>query len=90
MLDELIAEAEVGEAAQALLDSDLGKVLIGMAKQEVALAQEQLATVTPTDVDKIRELQTQAWRGSTFEQWLIELVNKGENALQIYKQQKAS
>jgi hypothetical protein len=83
--DELIAAAELGDEAKRFMESDLGKCLIGMAQQEVALAQEALERVNPTDTDKIRGLQTQAKLGRYFEQWLLELLDKGENALEVYK-----
>lgn len=83
--DALIAEAELGDEAKKFIESDLGKCLLGMAQQEVALAQEALETVVPTDVEKIRTLQNQAKLGRQFEQWLLELLDKGESALEVWK-----
>lgn len=85
-LDELIAEAELGKAAEEFLASDLGRVLIGMADQEVALAQEELEGAPATDSVKIREIQNRAWRARQFKQWLAELVDKGKQAIEIFKQ----
>lgn len=84
--DELIVAAELGEEARRFLGSDLGKVMLGMAQQDVALAQEALATVDPTDVKAITKLQNQAYLGNTFEQWLMELIDKGESAVSVFKQ----
>jgi len=86
MNDELIAEAEIGDKAREFVESELGKTLLGMAKQEVALAQEALEIVEPTDIEKIRALQNQAKIARYFEQWLAELISKGENALILWKQ----
>jgi DNA segregation ATPase FtsK/SpoIIIE-like protein len=85
--DELIAEAEIGEQAREFLESELGKTLLGMAQQEVLLAQEALEVVDPTQTEKIRALQNQAKIGRNFEDWLKELITKGENALNVWRQQ---
>jgi len=85
MDDELIAAAELGDEAKRFLESDLGKCLLGMAQQEVALAQEKLERVSPTDVEAIRALQNQAQLGRQFEAWLLELLDKGNNALEVFK-----
>lgn len=87
-LDELIAEAEIGEQAKAFLESDLGKVLLGMAQQEVQMAQEGLETVDPMNLIAIRELQNKAWLGRRFEEWLGYLITRGEQAKTIFKQQE--
>lgn len=90
MNEELIAEAEIGDAARAFMESDLGRCLVGMALQEVQAAQEALETVNPTDVLAIERLQNQAKLGRQFEQWLKELVQRGENALVTWRQQNES
>ena len=85
MDDELIAEAELGEEARSFLESDLGKCILGMAKQEVALAQEALETVSPLDSESIMELQQRAKLYRNFEQWLNELLDKGQTALEVFR-----
>ena len=87
-LDELIAEAELGEEARNFLNSDLGKCLIGMAQQEVMAAQQALLGANPEDRQKITELQNKARLGLFFEQWLVELISKGEEALNVYKHER--
>jgi hypothetical protein len=84
--DELIAEAEIGDEAKKFVESPLGKTLIGMAQQEVALAQEALEEVDPSDTEKIRALQNKAKVARNFESWLSELISKGENALNVWRQ----
>ena len=86
--DALIAEAELGEEARKFMESDLGKVLLGLARQETGLAQIALETVAPTDIYKITTLQNQAWLGRKFEEWLFELVDKGESAMNVFRQQQ--
>ena len=66
MDDELIAAAELGEQARKFLESDLGRMLVGLADQEADLAQEALAVVSPTDTGKITELQNQVKVGRWF------------------------
>lgn len=85
-LEALVAEAELGEAARAFLESDLGKCLIGMAQQEVATAEKELGKVDPRNEKRIVELQRIVWNGEHFEQWLMELLHKGEQAIAIYRQ----
>lgn len=87
-LDELIATAELGEEARNFLESDLGKCLLGIAKQQVLAAQEDLEIVDPTETEQIRKLQNKAQLGRQFEQWLRELLHDGESAMQIYKSTK--
>ena len=85
--DELIATAEIGEEARRFLESDLGQCLLGMADQEIAAAQEALLTVVPMDFEGIRKLQNQAQVALYFKQWLAELVDKGNSAIEVFKQQ---
>ena len=87
-LDDLIASAELGTQARNFIEGELGKVLLGLAIQETQAAQEDLAVVEPTDVEKIRALQNKARFGQMFEQWLIDLVADGDNAISVFKQQK--
>lgn len=87
-LDELIAEAEIGEEARNFKESDLYRCLIGIAEQEVQAAQDSLLTVDPTDEKAIRQLQYEAWRGQAFKTWIDELIARGTEALNQYVQEK--
>ena len=84
---ELIAAAELGEQGRAFLDSDLGRVMLGMARQEVEQAQEDLLKVDPEDVKTVRAIQNRAAFGQHFQQWLIELISDGESAIIALQQQ---
>lgn len=88
MNDELIASAELGEQARNFLDGELGKVLVGLAEQEKILAQEALAMVDPEKPDDIRKLQNRVQVSVWFTQWLNQLVTDGEQAIQVFKQQR--
>ena len=86
--DQLIAEAELGEQARLFLDSELGKVMVGLADQEVLLAQELLGEVDPTNTKEITKLQNDIKVGRWFTKWLNELVAAGDQAISVFNQQK--
>lgn len=88
MNDELVATAELGEAARSFLDSELGKVMVGFADQEASLALFALATVDPTDAQAITKLQNKVMVANWFTQWLRELVDEGDGAINAFKQQQ--
>ena len=87
-LDELIAEAELGDEAKRFLESDLGKALIGMARQQVQHAQISLGEIDPTDTKAIVALQNEIKLGLRFESWIRELLQNGNNAMHIYLQER--
>ena len=82
----LIAEAEIGDEARRFTESELGKTLLGMADQEIRAAQEELETVDPTDTKRITALQNQAKTGRHFKDWLTELIDRGNSALEAWRQ----
>lgn len=83
-LDHLIAEAELGEAARSFLESELGKCLIGMARQDSLEALDQLRRIDPSKTQEIRELQNRADLGDRFEAYIKELIHRGNQALEIF------
>ena len=87
MIDELIAEAELGEEARMFLESDLGKAVMGFAAQEVELARIALGRVDPDDKKLIVTLQNEIKLGERFKQYIMELFQNGEQAESLYKQQ---
>lgn len=89
-LDHLIADAELGKEAREFLEGTLGTYLIGLANQELMLAQEELENVNPNDLNAVRDLQNKAKVSRWFVQWLKELVDKGDSALSVWKQQQES
>lgn len=84
----MIAEVEIGEAARKFVESDLGKCVIGMARQDAEEARNKLALVDPNDKLKIVELQREAAFGNRFEQYLAELISRGDNALDVLMESK--
>lgn len=87
-LDVLIAEAEVGEEAKRFLDSDLGKAVMGIAAQNVELARIALGEIDPDDKKLILTLQNEIKNGLRFKQYVVDLFQSGEQAKEIYKQQR--
>lgn len=90
MTDEesLVAEALLGDEAKKFLTGELGRFLLGCAEQDAKLAASGLEDVDPSDQKKIRDLQNRVWRARSFEGWLNELVQRGEDAIKVYQQQK--
>ena len=87
-INALIAEAELGEEARKFLDSQLGKCVLGIAEQQVMLAEKALGKTDPDDKKKIVALQQRIELYEKFPTWLAELLHDGENAISIYKQEK--
>lgn len=83
--DELIAQAEIGEEARRFVASDLGKTLMGLAEQQALSALEDLAHADPADTEAIRKLQNKVRLGRDFAGWLLELIQDGDNAMEIFK-----
>lgn len=87
-LEELLAEAEIGEEARKFVESDLGKTIIGMAQQDAREAETLLGEVDPTDTKAIMSLQNKIKLCRLFEQWLAELISRGNDAINVYVQQR--
>ena len=87
---DLIDAAELGEEAKRFLESDLGKTLLARAEQETLAAMEQMLLTDPTDTKAIVALQNRAALGRQFPQWLMEIINIGENALDVWRQQNGN
>lgn len=78
--DILFAEAILGKDAEEFLNSDVGKYLLGCAQQEIEEAQDLLSTVSPWRRNRIKQLQNQIWRAKSVRQWLIEVIQAGQQA----------
>jgi hypothetical protein len=83
-----VAEVEIGEQARKFVDSELGKAMLDLADRELKQAQELLETVDPADEKKVRALQNKAQIARNFGEWLVELIDRGENALIEWSQSK--
>lgn len=80
----LLGEAMMGKDAEEFIKSDLGRYLIGRARQEAALAIGDLKRCSPWRRRRIRELQNRIDWAESFEGWLRELVATGQTALKSF------
>ena len=78
----MLAEAVLGRDAEEFVTSELGQTMIGMAQQEVDEATYKLQRVHPWRTRRIRELQNEIWRAQSFQSWLVELAERGQQAKQ--------
>ena len=85
-MNELVATVELGEEARKFMESDLYRCLVGMADQEVKEAQMELSICDAFNWRNIQVLQNKVRAGTWFEQWLRELVDRGNAAMMVYKQ----
>lgn len=74
------AEAALGRDAQEFLKTNIGRYLLGCAKQEAADALHKLRTISPWRRRRIAELQNEIWRAESFAGWLHDLVLQGRAA----------
>ena len=88
MNDDLVAEALLGDEAKQFMESDLCKYMLGIAEQEIALAQEALENVNPSDTEAVRDLQFKAKVARQFRQWLDETIDKGDSALEVLRDEQ--
>ena len=74
----------MGKQAEEFLASDLGRYLVGRARQEAAIAMGDLKRVAPWRRRRIRDLQARIAWAEAFEGWLRELVATGRTAVQSF------
>lgn len=86
MNDELIAEALIGEEAREFFESDLGRCIVGMAKQDEDEAKEKM--VDAIDEKERDEYRLRAKVARMFPAYLRELITRGENALEVWKDEQ--
>lgn len=76
----LLAQGALGKDAEDFLRSDIGRYLIGRARQEAMLALRELKTVWPWRRRRIQVLQNRVAWAESFEGWVRELVANGKLA----------
>lgn len=81
MKDEIKAQVIIGNDAEEFVDSELGRTVLGMAKQDVEAAVIAFAAADASNLSRIQELQLQVRLGQKFEQYLVELIQRGREAL---------
>lgn len=86
--EDLIAAAELGDKAEAFMQSDLGRYFVGVCDQEVAIAVDKLKAVEPDDSKTIRALQNEIWRAESAKQWFAEIIQDGQQAFEVLKNEQ--
>lgn len=74
------AEAALGKDAQDFLSSDIGRFMIGCAKQDMEDAFTKLKTVSPWRRNRIRQLQNEVEVAERFILYIRDLVLRGKAA----------
>ena len=88
MKDEQIRDVELGEEARNFLDSHLGKEVMERAQKKYEDALLLLAKVDPNKPQEIMKIQNQVQLFEQFDDWLREIVDTGNSALEAYKQER--
>lgn len=76
----LLAEIDLGLAAEQFLRSAVGKYLTGRAIAQSDEAIDKLKVADPDDAKLIRTIQNDIWRADTFAQWITDAIRGGNNA----------
>lgn len=76
----LWAEAQLGEEARDFFNSDLGRYMVGCAKQDLEAAHSKLAKTLPFRWRRIQELQNEIRMPSMFLLYLRDLIIRGKAA----------
>ena len=77
----LHAQIDMGNLADEWWKSELGQYVLGRCGQIIENAQRELLTADPADMEKIRKLQTDAWKAGAVPGFLNELLVQGRQAL---------
>ena len=85
--DENVATASFGREVELFLASPIGDFLL---KKAAALEEDATAKLIAQahilDRDGIRDLQTDIYRGVSFQKWLGEAILEGQAALELLKE----
>lgn len=79
----LIAECELGVAAEEFLESQVGRYVVGAADQEMKRIKDDLIGVDPLASKAIADLQAQYQARCLAIRWLCEAVKKGKDAARV-------
>lgn len=87
MSEELKAQIIIGDDAETFVSSELGKTMIGMAKQDAESAMLAFGDADVNDPKLVAKIQQDYRVAKKFEQYLVELIQRGREALETFKQQ---
>jgi hypothetical protein len=88
LTDQIKAEVILGQEAEDFVASDLGKVVLGMAKQDFEDACLAFCDVNLTDSAKVAKIQQDARVAKALDRYLSELITRGHEAFGAFKQQQ--
>lgn len=80
MTPELRAQVLLGKDAEDFVESELGRVVLGMAKQDLEAAVLAFDNADINNPSKLLDLKVDLRVARRFEQYLIELINRGREA----------
>lgn len=80
MDDATKAQVLIGKEAEDFVESELGKTILGMAKQDAERIMHDFDMVDVTNQPKVIELKIELRAVRRFEQYLSELIIKGREA----------
>lgn len=83
--DEVRAQAIIGDDAEEFVQSELGRTVLGMAKQDLEAAIHEFDKAKVTDTERLMELKVEIRAAKRFEQYLVELITRGREALEAAK-----
>jgi hypothetical protein len=85
--EDLKAEVIIGDDAETFVISELGKTILGMAKQDFENAMHAFCEVDVTDARAVARIQQDARVAKAVDRYLVELIQRGREALEAFKQQ---
>jgi hypothetical protein len=88
MTDELKEQVIVGDDAETFINSELGKNILEQAEKDGKAAMLAFHDCDPSDVKAVLKIQQDLRVALKFEVYLIELIQRGREALAAYKQQQ--
>lgn len=86
--EALLSVMDIGDQAEKFIGSELGQVMLSCAREEARAAMDKLKDCSPFDSKAIREHQAAIWRSESFEGWLRDLVVRGREAYNTYRERK--
>lgn len=83
---ELKAQVLIGKDAEDFVESELGRTVLGMAKQDMEGAVLAFDKADINDPSKLIDLKVDIRVARRFEQYLIELITRGREAWEASKE----
>ena len=77
---EKFATVEFGLDCQQFLDSKIGKYLLHRAEQDVEAGIEALKNVDASQIERVRQIQSDVKRAESFMYWMAEAITAGAEA----------